>query len=336
MSERHGAGERVETPPRTVAFRTGLFLGAALAVGTAIALYALVSRGLFEEAQRLVLVAENAEGVSVGADLLLAGFPIGRVHRIVLGEDGRARIEVRIPRREARWLRESSVFTLERGIVGGARLRAYTTDLEAAPLPDGVERRILRGDATEEYPRMLASARATLENVERLTSPEGPIGRNLENLERLTARFAGRYGILGAVVGSDEEAARILAAVERAQGLLGALAQAAARAESLAAAAEARLFGDAGTAAEVERALAQLGRLAEEARATVTEARARLAQLEPVLADAQAIAANARTASVDLAALRAEVEASLRRLGALIEEIDRRWPFERDTSIRLP
>ena len=45
---------------------------------------------------------------------------------------------------------------------------------------------------------------------------------------------------------------------------------------------------------------------------------------------------NAKAATTDLAALRAEVEASLRKVTALIEEVNRKWPFERDTKVKLP
>ena len=31
-----------------------------------------------------------------------------------------------------------------------------------------------------------------------------------------------------------------------------------------------------------------------------------------------------------------EVEASLRKVSALIDEINRKWPFERDTKVKLP
>ena len=48
------------------------------------------------------------------------------------------------------------------------------------------------------------------------------------------------------------------------------------------------------------------------------------------------IAANARDATTDLDALRAEVEASLRKIDSLINEVNRKWPFARDTEIKLP
>ena len=121
-------------------------------------LYALYARGTFEATQRLTLVSDNAEGVSLGMDLTFSGFPIGRVVRISLADDGRARIELEVPRRDARWLRVTSIFTLERGIVGGARIRAFSGNLQDPPLPDGAERPVLRGDTQEEIPRMQAQA----------------------------------------------------------------------------------------------------------------------------------------------------------------------------------
>jgi len=58
--------------------------------------------------------------------------------------------------------------------------------------------------------------------------------------------------------------------------------------------------------------------------------------VDAVLAEAQAVGANVRIASTDLGALRAEVEASLRRLSQLTDELNRKWPFARDTEIKLP
>ena len=68
----------------------------------------------------------------------------------------------------------------------------------------------------------------------------------------------------------------------------------------------------------------------------MTEARGSLRKVDALLVDAQAVAANARAASSDLAALRAEVDASLRKVGGMIDELNRRWPFARDAAIELP
>ena len=54
------------------------------------------------------------------------------------------------------------------------------------------------------------------------------------------------------------------------------------------------------------------------------------------MADAQVIAGNAKVATADLGALRAEVDATLRKVESLVDEINRKWPFARDTELKLP
>jgi phospholipid/cholesterol/gamma-HCH transport system substrate-binding protein len=122
----------------------------ALIVGSA--LYLLYARGAFEPTQTLVLTADDSEGVVVGMDMTFSGFPIGRVRRIELAPEGNARIVIDVSRKDAHWLRVSSIFTLVRGMVGGTNIRAYSGMLEDAPLPDGAVRPVLRGDATAEIP----------------------------------------------------------------------------------------------------------------------------------------------------------------------------------------
>jgi phospholipid/cholesterol/gamma-HCH transport system substrate-binding protein len=48
------------------------------------------------------------------------------------------------------------------------------------------------------------------------------------------------------------------------------------------------------------------------------------------------VGANARVASTDLGALRSEVELSLRKVSQLVDEVNRKWPFARDTELKLP
>ena len=111
-------------------------------------LYVLYARGAFESTQRLVLMAEDSEGVVAGMDITFAGFPIGRVQRIELAEDGKARILVDVAEKDAHWLRTSSVFTLVKGLVGGPNIRAYTGLMNDPPLPDGAVRTVLQGPAS--------------------------------------------------------------------------------------------------------------------------------------------------------------------------------------------
>ena len=315
--------------PKNLQFKVGLLLGLTLMVALGFLAYALYARGVFEPKQRLTLISENAEGVSIGMDLTFSGFPIGRVERIRLGDDARARIDIEIPLKDARWVRNSTIFTLERGVVGGARIRAFTGNLQDAPLPDGAERTVLRGDTQEEIPRMVATLRQTLENVEQITSAQGSLQQSLAGLRKATDRLGGKHGALGFALGNDEDARKIVQSIERANELLASFGGVTRRLDAVIAKADQRVLGEGGVVDGTQRAVAQ-------ANGILAEMRESLKCVDKILADAQSVAGDAKAATVDLGALRAEVDASLRKVTGLIEEINRKWPFARDAEIKLP
>jgi phospholipid/cholesterol/gamma-HCH transport system substrate-binding protein len=289
---------------------------------SASALYVMYARGVFESTQRLVLTADDSEGVVVGMDLTFAGFPIGRVRHIELADDGKARILVDVATKDARWLRTSSVFTLVRGIVGGPSIRAYTGLLNDPLLPDGAERSVLQGDASAEIPKVISAAKDLIENLNNLTSNSGAVGTMLGNLQTLTSRLNGPGGALTVLLGSEAESKKLALTLERTNSLL-------ARLDGLAAKADTQVFGAKGVMPETRATIVQLNTM-------LGEARTSLKKVDAILVDAQAISGNARDASSDLGALRGDVDASLRKVDGLVNEINRKWPFARDAELKLP
>lgn len=309
-------------PVANVEFKAGLLLFLLILLIAGSVLYVLYARGAFEQTQRLVLIADDSEGVRVGMDMTFAGFPIGRVRRIELGGDGNARILIDIPRKDAHWLRQSSVFTLVRGLVGSTSIKAYSGVLTDPPLEDGAERRVLIGDTNAEIPKMISAVRELVQNLTQLTAQESELSKTLANLQTATAKLNGPRGALGVLFGNDAESKKLVTTIDRANALL-------ARFDKLAVNADAQFFGKEGLVPEARGAVAQLA-------AALEEARASLKRVDAILVDAQAIAGNARTATTDLGSLRAEVEASLRKVESLVDEINRKWPFARDTELKLP
>ncbi|MEO8203504.1 MAG: MlaD family protein [Betaproteobacteria bacterium] len=324
------SSEPVTTAPiRHLELKAGLLLVlTALLIFSYIG-YVLYARGIFEGTRDLVLVTDNSEGVLVGMDLTFAGFPIGRVRRIELGDDGQVRIRVSVPEKDARWLRVTSVFTMERALVGGTRIRAFSGQLTDPPLPDGAVRPVLRGDATDELPRLLANARALLENLQKLTAADSSLGHSLANVKSLTERMSGKGGALAVALGGEENARKVVASIDRANKLLDSMTGVAARLDQTLVKADQRVFGSDGVMDGTQKAVAQLN-------AALGDARESLKKVDAVLVDAQKISANARGATDGLAELRAEVDASLRRVTGLIDEINRKWPFKRDVELKLP
>jgi phospholipid/cholesterol/gamma-HCH transport system substrate-binding protein len=300
------------TPPgvRNLEWKAGLLLAFTAALVAGAVLYLLYARGAFEPTQPLVLVADDAEGVVVGMDMTFSGFPIGRVRKVELAEAGNVHILVDVPTRDAHWLRTTSVFTLVRGLVGGTTIKAFTGLPSDPPLPAGAQRPVLRGDATAELPQVLSAAKDVLTNVAAITAQEGELRATLANLRELSDRLKGR------------DADKASKALDRANALL-------ARLDGLTAKADTQVFGPEGVMKDVGATVRQLDAL-------LADTRASLKKVDAVLVEAQGAASNVRGATGDLPQLRAEVEANLHRIEGMIEQLNRKWPFARDTEVKVP
>lgn len=318
-------------PVKNLELKAALLLLLMLALVVGSALYVLYARGAFERTQRLVLIADDSEGVVVGMDMTFAGFAIGRVARIELGEDGNARILIDVPKKDARWLRESSIFTMERGLVGGTRIRAFSGVLSDPPLPDGAERTALRGDTAAEIPKLMASVRELTDNLAALTQSDAALAGTLGNVQSLTGRMNGPQGVLGTLMGNEADAKKLVQTIERANALL-------VRLDGLVANADRQVFGaGAGPGGTAQGGLVNDARTSvQQLNQLLADARGSLQKVDAVLVEAKAIAVNTKEATTDLDLLRGEVESSLRKVDGLVNEINRKWPFKRETEIKLP
>lgn len=284
--------------------------------------YLLYARGVFEPTQRLVLTADDSEGVAVGMDMTFSGFPIGRVSKIELADDGSVRILVDVPEKDAHWLRQSSVFTLVKGIVGGTTIKAYSGMPGDAQLPADSVRPVLSGDATAELPQIINSAKEVLANVAAMTSSDSALGGSLAEVRKLAERMQGQGGALGVVLGSDEEARKVTQLLERTSSVVNRMDRMVARADS-------QVFDANGVMPQVKATVEQLNGL-------LADTRKSMAKVDAVLADLQVVGSNTREASTNLGALRAEVESNLLRLESVLNDLQRKWPFSHKPELKLP
>lgn len=291
--------------------------------------YVMYARGVFEKSQTLVLIADDAEGVAVGMDMTFAGFAIGRVTRVALHEDGRARLVVEVPQKQGKWLRETSVFTLEKGLIGSPKLKAYTGLLEGPLLADGAQRPVLYGDVSAQIPQITLAAKELLEHLADMTNSESALAKTLNNLQESTDRLNGAHGALGLLMGNDADAKKLAQTLTQSAQLVKTLDGLIASSRDMVSHADQQFFGKAGMVPEVRRSVEQLT-------GVLSGLRQSMGKIEAILTHAQGIAANTEAATVDLVGLRAELEASLRQVDALINEVNSKWPLSRDVEIKLP
>lgn len=316
-------------PVRNLELKAIMLLAFTVALIVGAALFLLRARGVFDPKQQLVLVTDNAEGVVAGMDLTFSGFPIGTVKGVSLGETGNVKIRIDVLQKEAKWLRTSSVFTLIKPIIGPTQLRAYSGILTDPPLPDGAERPVLRGDFNEEVGRVIGATKDVLDNLNQLTAQNSDLNHSMANLQVFTEKLQSRSGALHAIFGNEEDARKLVAAVDRANAALAEIQKLAGNGDRLVNHADTRVFGPDGIANDAQASVRQLQGL-------LTDARGSLQRVDSVLKEAQGAVGNVNKATQDLGSLRSEVEDNLLKIEDLINDLNRKWPFAKERKIELP
>jgi len=296
-------------------FKVGLFAAASLLLAGVFLVYLLHARGFFENTYHLQLAAASADGVAPGVPIVFSGIEIGRVTTLGLNDSGGIVIRTEFLERNAKWLKENSTFTLDRPFVGGAKIRVDSPDLDAPALPDNSTMLLLTSDISKEIPALVERVKAILANVEHLTRKDSELNATLANVKTVTGRMTGEYGMLEGLLGSPEKARAVTDSLDKIRALITKL-------DSLAVKMD-------GVADETKASLVQV-------RALLDDAQSSLKKADTVMANAVEISANVKDGTQDLAALRAEIDDAVRKANALVNEINKKWPFARDPEVKLP
>jgi phospholipid/cholesterol/gamma-HCH transport system substrate-binding protein len=303
-------------------FKVGLFAAASLLLAGIFLVYLLHARGFFEDTFHLQLAAASADGVAPGVPVVFSGIEIGRVTTLGLNDSGGIIIHTEFLERNAKWLKENSTFTLDKPFVGGAKIRVDSPDLDAPALPDNSTMLLLSSDISKEIPALVERVKAILANVEHLTRKDGEINATLANVKTVTGRMTGEYGVLEGLLGSPEKARAVTDSLDKTRDLIT-------RLDSLTAKTDQWLFAQDGMAEQTKASMIQV-------RAMLDDAQASLKKADAVMANAVEISANVKDGTQDLAALRAEIDDAVRKANALVNEINKKWPFARDPEVKLP
>lgn len=310
-------------------FKVGLFAAASLLLLGAFLVYLLHARGFFEGTFHLQLAATSADGVAPGVPVVFSGIEIGRVTTLGLNEEGGIVIRAEFRERNAKWLKENSTFTLDKPFVGGARIHVDSPDLNAPALPDNATVLLLTSDISKEIPALVERVKAILDNVEHLTRKDGEINATLANVKTVTGRMTGEYGMLESILGSPEKARAVIDSLDKTGALISKLDSLALKMDGMAGKADQWLFASGGVAEQTDESLAQI-------RLMLNDAQSSLKKADALMTNAVKISADVEEGTQDIAALRSEIDDAVRKASALVNEINKKWPFARDPEVNLP
>ncbi|HWR75737.1 MAG TPA: MlaD family protein [Thiobacillus sp.] len=303
-------------------FKVGLFAAASLLLAGVFLVYLLHARGFFEDTFHLKLAAVSADGVAPGVPVVFSGIEIGRVTTLGLNEEGGIIIHTEFLGRNAKWLKENSTFTLDKPIVGGAKIRVESPDLNAPALSDNATMLLLTSDISKEIPALVERVKAVLDNVEHLTRKDGEINATLANVKTVTGRMTGEYGMLESILGSPEKARAVTDSLDKTRALITKL-------DGLAAKTDQWLYAQGGVAEQTRESLVQV-------RLMLNDAQSSLKKADALMTNAVEISADVKEGTQDIAKLRAEIDDAVRKASALVNTINKKWPFARDPEVKLP
>ena len=303
-------------------FKVGLFTLATLLFGAAFLVYLLYARGYFEHTYRLQLAAASADGVAPGVPLVFSGIVIGSVTSLGLNDGGGIVIQLELPARQAKWLKQDSVYTLDKPLLGSPKISVDSGNLSGPDLPENSTMLLLTPDINKEIPVLIGQVKAILANVEHLTRKDGEVNATLANLKTVTGRMTGEYGMLESVLGSPEKARAVTDSLDQTRALIVKL-------DGLAGKTDQWLYAQNGVADSTREALAQV-------RLMLNDAQSSLKKADALMTNAVEISADVKEGTQDIATLRAEIDDAVRKASALVNEINNKWPFARDPEVKLP
>ncbi len=321
---------------KNLEFKVGLLVTLTVLLGIALVIYGLYARGLFEPTLTIKLTAPDAEGVSVGMPVTFSGFPIGEVKKMDLTEDAKVLLEVVIPKKEAKWLRHNSQFTLEKGLLGGAKIKAFTADLAEAPMQNGSKFELIVGDDPTDIAIIKQRIQNLLDNIVDMTKTDAPINQTMAHVETLTSRMAGEYGLLEGIMGSPEKAKEVVAIIEKTNTLMTNVNGISLKLDGMLAKADTQVFGDEGVVEQARQSVGQINKMLGEVRDSLKKVDGILASAQKASNDVSEITGNVKEATTDMGKLRLEIDDSVRKVNHLINEINKKWPFSRDVEIKTP
>ena len=296
-------------------FKVGLFATASLLLTGVFLVYLLHARGFFEDTFHLQLAAASADGVAPGVPVVFSGIEIGRVTSLGLNDSGGIIIHAEFFERNARWLKENSTFTLDKPIVGGAKIRVDSPDLDAPALPDNATMLLLTSDVSKEIPALVERVKAILDNVEHLTRKDGEINATLANAKTITERMTGEYGVLEGLLGSPEKARALTDSLDNVRVLTQKLD---------------------GMIGKTDKWLFESEGVAEQVQLMLNDAQTSLQKVDALMGNAVDISADVKEGTQDIVKLREEIDDAVRKANALVNEINKIWPFKRDPEVKLP
>lgn len=288
--------------PKKVELKVGAFVVITTLLIITSAIYIAYSKGFFSKEHAFTISSKSGEELTEGMPVYFSGFKIGRIEKLELSDQGLVLVKIRIPDEHVKWIKSSSIFSINKPLIGSSKLTVTTPNLSSPPLSPKDIPEIVRIDNIDET---IKRVRPTLEKVDNVVA----------NIEKITANLAKKDSIIEMVVGDAESARSIRESIKRTQDIL-------AKVDAILAKTDDQVYGSDGALLLIRKILKDFILKLEKINITVD--------------NINKMSSDAADSTKDLKLLRAEIDSTVNAIGNLVNEIDKKIPFKKEPEIKLP
>ena len=282
--------------PRNIQFKVGFFIVATTLLIISSLGYVAYKKGFFSKEHVFTLSSRSGENLTEGMPVLFSGFKIGRVQSLELNDEGNVMVSIKVPDRHVKWLRADSIFTLEKPLIGSARINVTTSNLSAAPLSNEVIPRVVEANDINEA---VQNIRPIIEKINKIT----------DNVDRITADFSSPQGDFNRILRNARDITQQAGTILK-------------KVDSMASKTDRGIYGPDGLLPAVRTILIDLI--------------AKLRKLDPAFENVSKITAEAADSTRDLQLLRREIDETVDAINGLVHDIDRLIPLKKEDRIQVP
>lgn len=285
--------------------------------------YIAYKKGIFEPVSTYTLSSKSGEDLTEGMPVLFAGFTIGRVQTLELNESGSVLIRIRIPQRHTKWIRVDSAFIINKPLLGSPRIVIVTDNVKSPPLSAGEIREVVTvndiNETIKKLQPLLERINNIAANIERMTGnfadPQGDVNKILRSAEKITENLASKKSVLEMAVGNEESVKSINDGLRKVKDITEHI-------DAILKNTDAGVYGQEGLLPLVNGILKDI--------------LVKLDKLNKTIDNVNNISTDAADSTTDLKLLRKELDATVKSVGDLASELDKKIPFKKEPEIKLP
>lgn len=292
---------------RNIEVKVGIFLTTVFIVTVILTAFVAYRKGVFEEYSLVKIISSSGQQISKQMPVMFSGFEIGKITNIDLNDKAEVVLTAEIPKKHMKWINNSTEFTLEKPLIGSAKIVVKTPNLGALPLEGFKKIKVIDGiDET------ISKTVNVIEEVDKILSKITPVVEKTEgvvaNIETITTDMKEKESLMAMVTGKNSSGDNLNKTIENLHNTTISL-------NKMLTNIDGSIYGEKGIIADIKQLFLQLNE---------------------ILMNINKVSQEVVSSSEDLNSTRNEIDLAIKNANDLIVEIDSKIPFKNKRKVKLP